>query len=227
MQEHKLGTHDCIQLVPIFNQLTTVELQQVSAIVHEHVYEKGTTLFNAGDEANQLTIIAAGQAKVYQLATNGREQLLYLLQSGDFDGEAALFNPVTRTSYAEALVPTQVCSIQRSDFQALLAEAPQLALGILNEFGKRISQLEGKATSVTTSSIGGRLADYLVETAASFPAQTMFTLPLQKKEIAVYLGTTPETISRKLNEFQIAGWLKKGHGNQIAILDADQLALQD
>ncbi|HAT54030.1 MAG TPA: Crp/Fnr family transcriptional regulator [Lactobacillus sp.] len=226
MTTRNLQTHDCIQLVPIFKNLTSAELQQVGNIVHEHVYEKGSTLFNAGDQANALTIIAAGQAKVYQLAANGREQLLYLLQAGDFDGEATLFNPVTRTSYAQALVPTHVCSIQRADFQKLLGDAPQLALSILNEFGKRISQLENKATSVTTSSIGGRLAEYLVETAASFPERATFTLPLQKKEIAVYLGTTPETVSRKLNEFQTAGWLKKGRGNTITILDADQLAMQ-
>ncbi|GKT04247.1 Crp/Fnr family transcriptional regulator [Furfurilactobacillus entadae] len=221
------GNHgeDCLKLVPIFKTLAPDALAQVSQLVHEVTYPKGTTLFSAGESATALTIIASGQAKVYQLAANGREQLLYLLQSGDFDGEAALFNQSTRTSFAETLVESRVCTIARADFQQLLQTAPQLALNLVNAFGQRISQLETKTTAVSTTSIEGRLAGYLVETAASFPAQQSFTLPMPKKEIAVYLGTTPETVSRKLLAFQRSGWIEKRPGNQIIVRDADQLAM--
>ncbi|GEK28971.1 Crp/Fnr family transcriptional regulator [Furfurilactobacillus siliginis] len=225
MHNHLETAHQCIELVPIFKTLSVEDLKQVTSLVHEQQFTQGETVFAAGTHADALMIVAHGQVKVYQGAANGREQLLYLLQPGDFDGEAALFKEVTRTSSAVALVDTNVCMISRQAFQALLQRAPQLALNMVNAFGERINRLERQTTAVTTTSVEGRLADYLVETAASFPSGAQFTLPMPKKDIAVYLGTTPETISRKLKLFEDAGLLQRFAGNRVQLTDVDQLAL--
>lgn len=225
MVDHPETAHQCIELVPIFKTLSAKDVEQVTTLVHEQYFAQGTTVFAAGAQADALMIVAHGQVKVYQGAANGREQLLYLLQPGDFDGEAALFKEVTRKSFAVALVDTKVCMISRQAFQTLLQRAPQLALNMVNAFGERINRLERQTTAVTTTSVEGRLADYLVETAASFDSTAQFTLPMPKKDIAVYLGTTPETISRKLKLFEDAGLLERFAGNQVRITDVDQLAL--
>lgn len=219
-----LATHDCLQLVPLFEDLDDAALNRLEQLVHENFYQKGDTIFSADDPADRLQIVAAGQAKVYQLAASGREQLLYLLQPGDFDGEASLFTEQTRHSYAEALLPTQICSISRQDFQGLLQSTPQLALNLVNAFGQRISSLENKTTQATTESVESRLANYLIELSAAQNSEIV-TLPLKKKDLAIYLGTTPETLSRKLNQLQKQGLLEKETGNRIKILDEDQLEM--
>lgn len=216
--------HECISLVPLFDQLTHADKKTIESIVHQHHYQPGETVFSAGDSLDALMIIASGQVKVYQLAENGKEQLLYLLQTGDFEGESALFSQTTRQSFGEALLPTAVCQIERSDFQKLMLQYPSISINLLNEFGNRLSKLEKRTTQATTSSIESRLADYLVETAAGMQATT-FKLPLKKKDLATYLGTTPETISRKLKDFEAQGLIVQGNGKQITIKDGDALTL--
>ncbi|RRK10248.1 Crp/Fnr family transcriptional regulator [Lactiplantibacillus garii] len=221
-----MATHECVQLVPIFQELAAPQLDTIESIVRHHHYQAGETVFSADDALDQLMIVSAGQVKVYQLAANGREQLLYLLQSGDIDGEAALFENQRRSSFGEALVPTDVCSIQREDFQGLMRQYPSISINVLNVFGKRLTQLERQTTSTATESVEARLANYLTETAASLNTDT-FKLPLKKKDLATFLGTTPETISRKLTRFEQQGLITQKAGKTIQINDADQLLLAE
>ena len=53
----------------------------------------------------------------------------------------------------------------------------------------------------------------------------VITLPMSKKDLASYLGTTPETISRKLLEFEDAGLIKQLSNKSIKIIDVDGLLL--
>lgn len=221
-----MAVHECVQLVPIFQELATEQLDTIESIVRHHHYQTGETIFSADDPLNQLMIVSAGQVKVYQLAANGREQLLYLLQSGDIDGEAALFENQRRTSFGEALVPTDICSIRREDFQELMQKYPSISINVLNVFGKRLTKLERQTTSTATESVEARLANYLTETAASLKTDT-FKLPLKKKDLATFLGTTPETISRKLTRFEQQGLITQKAGKTIQINDADQLLLAE
>jgi cAMP-binding proteins - catabolite gene activator and regulatory subunit of cAMP-dependent protein kinases len=97
---------------------------------------------------------------------------------------------------------------------------------MVNAFGKRIVKLEQQNTEVTTYSVESRLANYLLETSAGLKSEA-FTLPLKKKDIATYLGTTPETISRKLSTLEKQGLITKLSSSKIKILDANGLALVD
>jgi len=104
--------------------------------------------------------------------------------------------------------------------------APELAVNMVNALGKRIVQLEQQTTEVTTSSVESRLANYLLETSAGLN-EDVFTLPLKKKDIAIYLGTTPETISRKLTSLANQNLIEKISSNKFKILNADQLMMID
>jgi CRP/FNR family transcriptional regulator len=51
------------------------------------------------------------------------------------------------------------------------------------------------------------------------------TLPMSRKDLASYLGTTPETISRKLADLEQEGLIRQLAGRKIKILDFDGLLL--
>ena len=48
---------------------------------------------------------------------------------------------------------------------------------------------------------------------------------MSKKDLASYLGTTPETISRKLHDFEEAGYIKQLGGRKLEIIDPDGLLM--
>lgn len=212
---------ECVNLVPMFHTLPENQKTEVARLVVQHEYPKGTIIYLAGDTVGHFMILEAGQVKISQVAANGKEQLLKVLQPGDFDGEAALFNGDQRNVTATALVDSNVCQIEQGAFQKLLQQSPQLSVSLLATMSQQINNLQEEKTLSSTADMAGKLAKYLVETEAALD-ENPFKLPLKKKDIAIYLGTTPETISRTLKQLSEKG-LIKANGSKIQIVDEDGL----
>lgn len=163
-------------------------------------YDKGEILYQPGDESNRLYIVHKGRVKIYRLSENGKEQIVRILQPGDFTGELTLFNEMTVDTYAEALSETKLCVMERNDFQQFLIKYPAIALKVLNEFSKRLQRAEEQSAQIALEKVEARLALYLARLSEEQKSLSL-TLPMSQRDLASYLGTTPETINRKLNEF--------------------------
>ncbi len=215
-------TKSCISLVPIFNHLDKEKMDEIMEKVHHKMLQKGETLYRAGDESDSLYIVQRGKIKIYRLSETGKEQIVRILFPGDFTGELALFKQSVHDSYAEALIETSICQIQRKDLQQFLLKYPSISLEILKELSNRLDQSEKQVTRFATEKVDTRIALFLAEY-ANGEERMEFTLPMSKKDLASYLGTTPETISRKLAEFEDAGILRQKSNKRIKILDINRL----
>ena len=213
---------NCISLVPIFNHLKQHEMDEIMEKVTPRKLQKGEFLYQAGDESDSLSIVHQGKLKIYRLSGTGKEQILRILSSGDFTGELALFKKSFHDSYAEALEDTRVCQIKRSDLQEILLKYPSISLEILKELSERLEQSEMQATRIATDKVERRIALYLTELVERQNQMEIF-LPLSRKDLSSYLGTTPETLSRKLAEMEEEGILSQKGARKIKILNLGKL----
>jgi len=214
----------CICLVPIFNHLEAEQMAEIMEVVKSAAYKKGEIVYRAGEQSDSLYIVSKGKIKIYRLSESGKEQLVRILFPGDFTGELALFNESIHESYAEAMEDTNVCVITRSDLQKFLIKFPSISLKILSEFARRLETSEKQITRFVTEKVETRLAIFLAE-CADKEQSSEFVLPMSKKDLASYLGTTPETISRKLAELEDSGYIMQLSNKKIRILDLDGLLL--
>lgn len=214
----------CVSIVPIFNHLQTEEMVEVAKNTRRLSLKKGELLHSAGDISDSLYIVHKGKIKVYRLTENGKEQLIRILKPGDFTGELALFSESIHDVYAEAMERTEICSIQRAHLQNLLMKYPNISLKILNEFSNRLNQAEHQMTSFATEEAETRIALYLLQLAEENGSSSV-QLPMSRKDLASFLGTTPETISRKLAKFEDEGWIRQKDQGIIVILASDRLQL--
>ena len=219
--EHQVQ-RSCLSLVPIFNHLSPEELWEISQALKAESYQRGEMIYRAGDPSQRLYIVHKGRVKIYRLATSGKEQLIRVLEPGDFTGELALFSESTHDAFAEALEPTELCTMDREVLQKFLLQFPTISLRILEEFSERLAKSERQTTSLATESVDRRIADYLLELSEDSGSLTV-TLPVSRKDLASYLGTSPETISRRLAEFEDSGWISQREQRRIQILDPDAL----
>ena len=187
-------------------------------------YKKGEIIYRAGDPSDSLYIVHKGKIRMYRLSESGKEQLVRILIPGYFTGELALFKETLHEAYAEAIEETQVCTIKRSDLQTLLLKYPSISLEILTEFSNRLEQSEKQTTRFATEKVETRLALFLAE-CMDHHVSNEIELPMSKKDLASYLGTTPETISRKLATLEEQGYIKQKAHKKIEILDVDRLLL--
>lgn len=214
----------CVAQVPIFNHLAPKQLDEIMQVVRSVSFDRGETIFHAGDWSDTLYIIHKGKVKIYRLAESGKEQMLTVLYPGDFTGEYALFNESTHHDYAEAMESSQVCMIKREDLQNFLTNYPSISLKMLAEFSRRLEQSETQTTTFATEKVETRIALYLMELANKHGGDTV-ELPMSRADLASYLGTSPETISRRLADLEDRKLIRQHSRSNIEILDGDRLLL--
>ncbi|CAM3236088.1 Crp/Fnr family transcriptional regulator [Filibacter tadaridae] len=214
----------CISIVPIFNHLTPAEMEEIVKATHSVSYKRNHTIYHAGDKSDGLYIVHKGRVKVYRLSDNGKEQLVRILEPGNFTGELSLFNETVHDAYAEAMEPIELCVMDRESFQQFLLKYPAVSLKVLGEFSNRLAKTEQQAANIAMETVETRVAMYLADQVEE-QKMTTIVLPMTRKDLASHLGTTPETISRKLADFEDAGWINQTTQRKIEIADLDALLL--
>ncbi|WP_425435191.1 Crp/Fnr family transcriptional regulator [Oceanobacillus rekensis] len=215
----------CVSLVPIFNHLEDEQMNEIMETVQSVSFKKGEVIYHAGDDSDSLYIVHRGKIRIYRLSESGKEQLVRILNPGEFTGEYALFSESTHESYAEAMVDTNVCMVKQADLQQFLSKYPTISFKILTEFSKRLEQSETQTTRFATEKAETRIALFIADYVDNEEDSNEFTLPMSKKDLASYLGTTPETISRKLADLEKQGLIKQKTNKRIEVLDMDGLLL--
>lgn len=208
----------CIRKVPIFHDLTDEEMLEVLKRSKQMLFKKGDTLYRAGDPIEYLYIVHTGRVKVYQLFETGKEQLLRILETGAFMGELAFFAEKQLERYAEALEDTEICAIHRNDMHALMRSHPAISLKILKEFSIRLEAVEDLFGQLSYQDVETRIASYLVRLVKTMN-DTSVVLPMSKRDLASHLGTTQETISRRLAHIQMNGWIEQEGQRNIKVLN--------
>lgn len=212
----------CVALVPIFAQLDQAERHEIAQHAHQRTYSRNEQLYGAGEENPTLIIVHSGRVKIYRLAESGREQLIRILQPGDFIGEKTFISAAETDHFATTLEDTQVCVLQRDDIRGFLLRYPTIAYKMLETISDRLERTERMVSSLTGEDVEHRIASYLLELAET-NGSTSLKLPLSKKDLASYLGTTPETISRRLAVFEDNGWISQSTKGRIEISDRTAL----
>lgn len=212
--------HLCVTLVPLFNHLDLDDQKKINEIAEHVIVDKGETIFSPYSDS-ELIIVAKGNMKVYQLSSNGKEQLLRVVEPGGYEGENQLFGAKNDNLFGEALEKTELCVLRQEDFQNILLEHPQISLKLLEINAQKSVSAEQQAQFLMMEKVEERLATYLINLSKSQNSLT-FKLPLLMKELAAFLGTTPETLSRKLKLLEDERYLSRNN-RIITIINEDAL----
>ena len=185
----------CVHLVPLFNALPTNDQMQIEELVHHQNYQKSELVMDP-TSSNNLVIVAHGGARLYTLDENGRENVTQILKTGDYAGENWLFGEANINTYVEATENSEICLLNRNEFLALMKKKPELSIQLLEQNIIKVRAMHRQIQLLSLPKVEDRLLSYL-QTYAKQVNKNSFTLPLKMKDLALYLGTTPETLSRK------------------------------
>lgn len=214
----------CISRVPIFNHLNENEMAEISQVAVRKRLKKGELLFHSDELSEHLFIVHKGLVKMYRITENGKEQIIRFVEEGDFIGELSLFSKSTTTSFAEAMEDTEICTIHQKDIHQLLLSYPTISLKILEEITSRLHESESHIEKLNSQDVEKRVASYLVELIEGQDGESMtIQLPIRKADVASYLGTSQETLSRRLSAFQNQGLIELKGQRKIIIKQLEKL----
>lgn len=203
-------TVNCVNIIPLFDILNNEQKNKIYNLVEHRNFKAGEIIYRPGDIAAAIHIVNHGKVRIYRLADNGKEQLIRMLVPGEFTGELALFKEGIYEAYAECLEDTRICMIHHRDFKNMLEKFPLLSTKMLEVLASRLSFSEEQAAWVATESVRERLIHFLIRSASLDKNNNILvTLTIKRKELASYLGTTPETLSREWTKLKNEGIIKE------------------
>ena len=212
----------CAKKVPIFSFLSDDELIKIVDMTGHKFYKKGDMLCSQGQKSDTLFIINEGQVKISKLTKEGKEQIVHIFTSGDFFGELSLFSSDEIYNFnVYAISDVKICTLTKQDMDKIIMSNPEISIKLLQVISKRLAQTENLAQNLATNDAEIRVAFMLLEFGEKYGVATnqglQINLPINREEMANYVGVTRETISRKLSIFEELGIISL-KGNKVIII---------
>ncbi|MES3000818.1 MAG: cyclic nucleotide-binding domain-containing protein [Pseudomonadota bacterium] len=120
------------EAISLFRGLDARELATLEGAMQQRLVPRGTTLFTAGDAADELMLLMHGSAEIIVRSREGREIRLASLRRGATLGEIGFLDGATRSATAVAREDAVVAVLSRGDFDALSAREPALIQRLLS-----------------------------------------------------------------------------------------------
>lgn len=213
----------CVARVPIFSGLDAAAQAQVSSYARPRRVASGEALYREGEPVAQLFVVHEGVASITHRRADGRERLVRTVGSGQVIGENAFLTGARPDHTATALEPLVACVFDHREIARLTAQHPEIAVAMLQALSTRLADAERRLAVLGSSDVATRIADYLLSLPPT-PQSAGFAveLPMSKRNVASYLGTTPESFSRALARLEKRGAIAVD-GSRVELLDLDAL----
>jgi CRP-like cAMP-binding protein len=196
--------------VELFNEMPDEELDDLTSLAQIKQVAKDTTIFHAGDPADAVYVVASGRVKVVVTSSDGKEFILTVLGPGQVFGEMALLESTTRSASVITLSAVELLAINRSDFQRLLDSNPRISQRLMAILSRRLRRANAKMESLAYMDVAGRL-DLARDHGQRLGNGWVVVRRPTHSDIAHSIGTSRETVSRLINEFEEGfGLVNKG-----------------
>ncbi|TFW01797.1 Crp/Fnr family transcriptional regulator [Oxalobacteraceae bacterium OM1] len=225
MRASRIDPREFLKRLPLFQDVTPEELNQIAAATTEVHVERGEAVFMRGDPSHGFHTVIYGQVKLGFTSAQGDEKIVELIGPGHSFGEALMFMEKPYIVNAHALADTLLLHISRHAVFEELERNPRFARRMLSGLSRRLHGLISDVEAYSLRSASQRIIGYLLkEEPEGDGAQVTF--PVSKKMIASRLNVTPEYFSRVLHELADKGMIRI-RGREVTVLDIGRLRAYD
>lgn len=210
--------------IQLWRGLPEDQLDALAQIAIAKTYRKGEVIFAEGDEGRGFFVVKLGRVKVYKLSTDGKEQILHFFGDGEHFAEVPVFDGQCFPASAAAVEKSELLFFPRTAFLALLEQHPTLAIAMLAVSARHLRRMAQIIENLSLKEVPGRLAVYLLYLSERNGKGEEVELDMTKTQLAAFLGTIPETLSRVFAKMSQDGLIAID-GSRIKLLNRDRLTV--
>jgi CRP-like cAMP-binding protein len=210
----------------LFSDLPAHLLERLDQQKSIHTYKSGQIIFYQGSPSLAVYCVCEGHVKLYKSGSDGSEALLRLLGPGDVLGYRAVLSEEPYAASAEALGDSKTCIISKETFFEMFRASPDFCAKVMAKLAVELRISEDEMVARIRDPVPRRIARMLLrllsELGETGGEAGRMALPFPQRELALMIGTSPETLSRTLHSFVEDGVLAI-EGRRVLIRDLHAL----
>jgi CRP-like cAMP-binding protein len=208
------------------NLLSSAEQAKLATIATLLEYQSGgVAIYSEGEDAHFLYLIDSGIVRISRHLPNGDRPVLGFMWPGDLFGIAEDGHYVNS---AESLTTSAIFRFPLERLRRLLLNEPLLQLHMFTKVAHELRNAQRQIIVLGQLNNVKRLGSFLLDCRQHvelFDSRTrQLSLPMNRFDIADYLGTTPESVARAFAALERDGFLRRTSARSVELLDPDRLA---
>lgn len=203
---------EMLKKVPLFENVDDAELARISSLLVEKSFPKDAHIVSRDESGDAMYVISKGRVKVSIQGDGGREVILNILKAGDFFGEMSLLDDLPRSANVVAAEDSRVLILKRDGFREHVFKSPTTALNVMAELSRRLRRADELISNLALLDVYSRVAHIMIDLAKRDGEEVEEGILIRERptqqDIASMIGTSRETVSRVLSEFQRRGFVE-------------------
>jgi CRP/FNR family transcriptional regulator, transcriptional activator FtrB len=218
MRPHELPE---IRHLPLFRDMTQAHFDTLMQGAYAQSFPAGLEMIRQGDPADFLHIVMEGAVELFA-HWGGRECTMAVVRPVGTFILAACIRDAPYLMSARTLERSRIILVPSSDLRAVFGRDPAFAVSVIHELAGCYRSVVRHAKGLKLRTSRERIAAYLLRQSALAGNVPSYTLPVEKRLLASYLGMTPENLSRALKTLEADG--VKIDGMRVIITDRAKLS---
>lgn len=186
-------------IFPFWENISDDDKEYICRNSRAFTYPKGTSVHD-GDECSGVIFVRSGCLRVYIMSEEGKEITLYRLYDGDMCmlSASCVLKSITFDVFVSAEENSECCVISGPAFAAVSERNPNIKIFALETAVSRFSDVMWVMQQILFMSMDKRLAIFLSDEISRTGSDTV---ALTHEQIAKYIGSAREVVSRTLKYF--------------------------
>ena len=208
------------EIFPFWSEISDADRDYICQNSHIFTYPMGKNIHN-GNECSGVILVHTGSLRLDMMSEEGKDITLYRLHSGDMCmlSASCVLDAITFDVFVDAEVESTCYVISGSAFAAVSERNPCIKIFALETAVSRFSDVMWVMQQILFMSMDKRLAIFLSDESARTGSDT---ITLTHGQIARYMGSAREVVSRMLKYFANEGIVEVSRKG-IRILDKKRL----
>lgn len=175
-----------------------------------------TVIHYEGQPSTGLYAVLSGSVKMRSLSADGLECVFRYMSPGSWFGEIGMLDGSARTHDAVAVDDTLLLTLAPRDLTDILERHPLfykfLALLLCRVIRTAFTMLNDGSLLSVSARLAKRLVSFAEASGATGDRGAGIDLHLTQDDLASVIGTSRQTINKRLVDWQRLGWIETGYG---------------
>ena len=206
---------------PFWSRMTDIDKETFLRSSYQTKFPKGTNIHD-GNECTGVILVKSGSLRLYLLSDEGKEITLRRMFPGEVCilSASCVFHTITFDIFIDSEENSECIVIGGCAYEDLTRRMPEVKIFTLESALAVFSDIMWTMQQILFMSMDKRLAIFLLDEISKTGKDTV---KLTHEQIAKYMGSAREVVSRMLKYFSSEGIISTSRSEGVRILDKNRL----